>query len=73
MAKSMVGKADYAALAINTAYEPESEVYAIGCRKGSDLTEKVNEAIKTLSENGTLAALAAKYGLTNDLIPNIGK
>ena len=73
MAKSMVGKADYAALAINTAYEPESEVYAIGCRKDSDLTAKINEAIKTLSENGTLEALAAKYGLTNDLIPKIGK
>ena len=25
-----------------------------------------------LSENGTLATIAAKYGLTNDLIANIG-
>jgi polar amino acid transport system substrate-binding protein len=72
MANSMVGKGDYASLAINKAVEPESEVYAIGCRKGSDLTEKVNEAIKKLSEDGTLAKLAEKYGLTNDLIPNIG-
>ncbi len=72
MANSMVGKGDYAALAINKAVEPEAEVYAIGCRKGSDLTEKVNEAIKKLSEDGTLAKIAEKYGLTNDLIPNIG-
>lgn len=73
MAKSMVGKGDYAELSINNAVEPEAEVYAIGCRKGSDLTAKINEAIKTLSENGTLAKIAEKYGLTNDLIPNIGK
>ena len=73
MAKSMVGKGDYSELSINNAVEPEAEVYAIGCRKGSDLTAKINEAIKTLSENGTLAEIAEKYGLTNDLIPNIGK
>ena len=72
MAKAMVGTGDYAALAINNAVEPESEVYAIGCRKGSDLTAKINEAIKALSEDGTLAALAEKYGLQNDLIANIG-
>ena len=73
MAKAMVGQGDYASLTINNAYEPESEVYAIGCRKGSDLTAKINEAIKKLSENGTLASLAEKYGLQNDLIANIGK
>lgn len=72
MAKAMVGTGDYASLSINTAVEPESEVYAIGCRKGSDLTAKINEAIVKLSENGTLATIAAKYDLTNDLIPNIG-
>lgn len=73
MANSMVGKGDYASLSINNAVQPEAEVYAIGCRKGSDLTEKINEAIKELSEDGTLANIAEKYGLTNDLIQNIGK
>ncbi len=73
MANAMVGKDSYTALAINNAYEPESEVYAIGCRKGSDLTAKINEAIVKLSEDGTLAKLAEKYSLTNDLIANIGK
>ncbi len=72
MAKAMVGSGDYAALAINNAVQPESEVYAIGARKGSDFTAKVNEAIEALSANGKLAELAEKYGLTNDLIPNIG-
>ena len=72
MANAMAGKGDFASLSINKAYEPEAEVYAIGCRKGSDLTDKVNEAIITLSANGTLAEIAEKYGLTNDLIPNIG-
>ena len=73
MAASMVGTGSYADLSINDAYSPESEVYAIGCRKGSDFTAKLNEAIEALSENGKLAEIAEKYGLTNDLIKNIGK
>ena len=72
MARAMVGTGDYADLAINNAVEPESEVYAIGCRKGSDFTAKINEAIKALAEDGTLATLAEKYDLQNDLIENIG-
>lgn len=72
MARAMVGTGDYAELSINDAVEPESEVYAIGCRKGSDFTAKINEAIKALAEDGTLAALAEKYNLQNDLIENIG-
>ncbi|MBQ9735526.1 MAG: transporter substrate-binding domain-containing protein [Clostridia bacterium] len=73
MAESMVGKADYADLAIVTAIELEPEVYAIGLRKDSDFTAKVNAAIAKLSENGKLAEIAAKYDLSNALIPNIGK
>ncbi len=73
MAKAMVGQGDYADLAIVDAIVLEAEVYAIGARKGSDFTAKVNEAIEQLSADGTLATLAEKYGLTNDLIANIGK
>lgn len=69
MARAMVGTGSYASLAINNAVQPESEVYAIGCRKGSDFTDKINEAIEALYGNGKLAEIAAKYGLTNDLIP----
>lgn len=72
MANAMVGKGDYESLAINNAVEPESEVYAIGCRKGSDLTAKINEAIKALYEDGTMATIAAKYNLTNDLVTDLG-
>lgn len=72
MAKAMVGTGDYKDLSINAAFDLGSEVYAIGARKGSDLTAKINEAIVALSENGTLKTIAEKYGLTNDLIPNIG-
>ena len=42
-----------------------SEIYAIGFEKGSELTAKVNEAIKTLFENGKIAELAAEYGFEN--------
>mgnify|MGYP003292241391 CR=1 FL=1 len=33
--------------------------------KGSELTAKVNDAIKTLFENGKIAELATKYGFEN--------
>ena len=33
---------------------------------------RANEAIKALYEDGTLAAIAEKYGLTNDLVENLG-
>lgn len=43
--------------------ELTSEEYGIGFRKGSDLTEKVNAIIDELKADGTLDALAEKYGL----------
>ena len=43
------------------------ESYGIAFRKGSDVTAKVNEAIKTLKDNGKLAEIAKKYKL-GDLI-----
>ncbi len=73
MANAMVGKGDYANLSVNNAIPTEAEEYAIGFRKGSDFTAKVNEAIKALSADGTLATIAAKYDLSSSLIANIGK
>ena len=67
LAQNMCGKGDYENLAIVEAIELESEIYAIGFKKGSDLTAKVNEAIKELEGNGTLAKLAEKYGFENVL------
>lgn len=67
LAKNICGQADYADLAIVDAIELESEIYAIGFKKGSDLTAKVNDAIKQLEENGKLAEIAKKYGFENVL------
>lgn len=67
LAQNVCGKGDYADLAIVDAITLDSELYAVGFKKGSDLTAKVNEAIKTLYENGTLQALAVKYGYENVL------
>lgn len=50
---------------IGDGYSPES--YGIAFRKGSDITNKVNEAIKKLKDNGKLNEIAKKYKL-DDLI-----
>ena len=44
------------------------EEYGIAFRKGSDTTEQVNAAIAELYADGTVAEIAAKYGLTEILI-----
>ena len=67
LAKNMCGKGDYTDLVIVDAIELDAEYYAVGFKKGSDLTAKVNEAIKTLDENGKLLEIAKKYGLENSL------
>ena len=67
LAQNLCGKGDYADLAIVEAIELESEIYAVGFKKGSDLTEKVNAAIKELEQNGKLMELATKYGFENVL------
>ena len=67
LAQNICGKGDYSDLAIVESIELDSEIYAIGFKKGSELTAKVNAAIKQLEEDGTLAELAAKYGFENVL------
>ena len=67
LAQNICGKGDYADLAIIEAIELESEIYAIGFKKGSELTAKVNDAIKQLEADGTLERLAKKYGFENVL------
>lgn len=64
MADSVVGKGDYADLMI---VDPDEvsynrEIFAVGLRKGSDLTEKLNALLKKYYNDGTLRALADKYG-----------
>ena len=67
LAQNICGEADYADLAIVEAIELDSEIYAVGFKKGSPLTAKVNAAIKELEENGKLMELAKKYGFENVL------
>ena len=67
LAQNICGNGDYADLTIVDAIELESEIYAVGFKKGSDLTAKVNDAIKALEANGKLLEIATKYGFENVL------
>lgn len=65
LAKSMVGEdTDYADLIMIENLELAVEEYGIAFRKGSDFTEKVNAAVLELVADGSLPALAEKYGLS---------
>ena len=68
LAKSYVGKGDYANLKILEDLSSEVEYYAIGFKKGSELTAKVNEQLDALAKDGTIAKLAEKYGVANTAI-----
>ena len=64
LAKSMVGEGtDFADLKMIEGVELATEEYGIAFRQGSDFTAKVDEAVKALVADGTLPALAEKYGL----------
>ena len=68
LAKSYCGKGDYANLMIVEALSSDVEYYAIGFKKGSDLTAKVNQQLEALAGDGTIKALAEKYGVSNTAI-----
>ncbi len=68
LANSIVGKGDYAGLKMIDALKSESEFYAIGFKKGSDLTAKVNAALVELAADGTILELAQKYGVETSVI-----
>ncbi len=65
LAQNVCGKGDYTDLMIVEDIVLDSEIYAVGFEKDSELTAKVNEAIKTLFDNGKMAELAAKYNFEN--------
>lgn len=58
---------DFEDLVANTDNNFGAQQFGIAFRKGSDMTAKLNEVIKTLSDDGTLAEIAAKYGLEGAL------
>ena len=68
LAKSYVGKGDYADLEVVDALSSEAEYYAIGFKKGSELTALVNAELEKLAADGTIAKLAEKYGVSNTAI-----
>ena len=68
LAKSYVGKGDYEELEIVDELSSDVEFYAIGFKKGSDLTAKVNEQLEALAKDGTIAQLAEKYGVATTAI-----
>ncbi len=45
-----------------------SEVYGVGFRKGSDLAAKLNEFFAASYEDGTMIAIAEKYGVLDSMI-----
>ena len=69
-ALAMVGEGtDYADMTVNLDNNFGLQEYGIAFRKGSDVTEKVNEAIVELTKDGTVAEIAGRYGLTDALVP----
>ena len=44
-----------------------TEQYGIAARKGSGFAKKINEALITMANDGSLEALAAKYGIASEL------
>ena len=73
LAKSVAGKGDYASLAINEGIEIAGEYYAVGFKKGSELTAKINELFVKYAEDGYLLELATKYDLQNYIITDYEK
>ena len=70
MAKAMTGEGtSYADLGYSV--EMTSENYGIGFRKGSDLTAKVNEITKELTDSGFMDTIGEKYGLKDNLTSNL--
>jgi polar amino acid transport system substrate-binding protein len=69
-ALAMVGEGtDYEDLVVNLDNNFGLQEYGIGFRTGSDITEMVNNAIIELTNDGTVAEIAEKYGLTDMLVP----
>ena len=69
-ALAMVGEGtDYADMTVNLDNNIGLQEYGIAFRKGSDVTEKVNQAIIELTKDGTVAEIAGRYGLTDALVP----
>lgn len=61
-------ESDFTDLTVNLDNNFGDQFYGIAFRKGSDITEKINQAIADLTADGTIETIAAKYNLTDALI-----
>ncbi len=68
LANSYCGKGNYTNLAIVDALTSDVEYYAVGFKKGSALTQKVNEQFEKLGKDGTIKALGEKYKVATSVI-----
>lgn len=68
LAKSYCGKGDYEDLMILEELSSDVEYYAIGFKKGSELTALVNAQLEALAADGTISAIAEKYDVVNTTI-----
>ena len=73
LAKSLLKQADYSELDVNEGLELGTEYYAIGFKKGSPLTAKVNAMLEAYAKIGYLNELADKYGLSDVVITEFDK
>jgi polar amino acid transport system substrate-binding protein len=60
----------YSDLMIIPGLDLAAEEYAIGFRVGSDAVPEINKIINGLNDDGTLAAIAERYGLSATLMSN---
>ncbi len=70
LAQAILEESTYAGLAINEGINIDAEYYAVGFKKNSPLTEKVNDAFEFFAETGYLQALALKYNLQTSVLTN---
>ena len=68
LAKSYVGKGEYTDYTIIEVLSSDIEYYAIGFKKDSDLTAKVNATLEKFAENGKLTEIATKYAVQNAIV-----
>jgi len=66
LAQRLAGSGDYSDLSVAN-ITLDHEVYAVGFKKGSPLTQKVNKVLQELYDSGKLLELAKKYKLENSL------
>ena len=64
MAESVVGKGEYANLEIVQDIAYGEEVFAVGMRKNSNLTDELNKFLKAKYEDGTMEKLLEKYAVS---------